>query len=467
MKRRKKEKLGLRLEKFLKSHPPPSIPGPYEIFIEQILRYKLMPFHGRWWNFVNKNSISLVLAPRGHGKSTILTVCFTLYRILDNPNLRVLIASDTAAQAKAFVQEIKRHIESNPRIGKPFGDLRGKPWTNSELCLLNREHCAKESTVTALGVMGPVISKHYDIIILDDVVDEEAAASRLMRQKMLTWYYKELLPTLEPHGELHLLGTRYHHDDLYGRLIDGGVPHLVERAIVEENGIEKALWQEKFSLALLRQKRAQAGPAIFNAQYQNDVTAMKGRVFRPEWIKVRPAPALGRKYQGVDLAIGTGDRHDYFAHVTVAEVGKGAYHVVGVHRGRLSFEDQFQTIKSLFALHDKGGSPVARVGVEANAYQEAMVQKLRAETNLPVAAIKQTRDKLARAMRVQGLFQTGMVSFEPAAESTALLIEELLSFPDADHDDLVDALEMAISVARDTRRYLELPGKDLDVEPRM
>ncbi len=449
--------------------PAPRLPLPAP-FVRDVLGYDFTRFHQKWWEFADRNQYSLVLAPRGHGKSTLLTVAFTLYRVLDNPETRTLIVSNTADQATAFLREIKNHLENNPPIRLLFGPLKGSPWNESQVVLASRISGAKEATITALGIMGPVISRHYDLVILDDVVDEDNARSRLMRDRVLTWYYKELLPTLEPEGKLSVIGTRYHHDDLYGKLIRAGMPAICEKAVITTPEGEQALWENKFPLELLRRKREETGPAIFNTQYQNDVSAMKGRVFRPEWMRTLPLPIINRKYQGVDLAMGTADHHDYFAHVTVGEAPKGSFYVIHAYRARLSFEDQFAAISSLFHLHDRPDAPVVTVAVEANAYQQAMVQKLKKETPLPVSALVNTRDKIARAMRMQGLFQAGNICFPEtsqrrAGDNLTDLIEELLAFPEADHDDLVDALEMALSASSVVARYSELPLTALDHHP--
>ncbi len=440
----------------------PEFPSDPESFICHTLGYECKGFHQRWWDFVESSRQSLVLAPRGHGKSTIMTIAFSIYRVLCAPDVRILICSDTAAQAKAFLREIKHHLEKNTAIFKKWGPLRGVPWTDEEICVAGRVSRAKEATVTAMGVMGPVISKHYDVIILDDVVDEEAAHSRHMREKLITWFYKELLPTLEPEGKLHVIGTRYHHQDLYGRLIQDGMPTLVDRAIIKTARREEALWEDKFPLSLLKEKRDQAGPAIFNAQYQNDTTAMKGPIFRPEWIKTRGRPWCKGKFQGVDLAIGTKDHNDYFAHVTVGEHEHGL-HVLSIYRARLSFEDQFKAVRNLFHRHHCPDSPVMLVGIESNAYQEALAQRLRSETDLPVKSVTQTKDKIARAYRLQGMIETGRLSFPESGAHR--LIEELIEFPDSDHDDLVDALEIAVQMAVGKGRYADLPKKDINVGP--
>ncbi|MFO8056112.1 MAG: phage terminase large subunit [bacterium] len=456
--------------RMIENQPTPVLPRP-ERFVRHLLGYDFTRFHKNWWEFASNNQYSLVLAPRGHGKSTILTVSFTLYRILDNPETRALIVSNTADQAEAFLREIKNHLENNQHIRKLFGPLKASPWTESQLLLASRLTNAKEATVTALGIRGPVISRHYDLVILDDVVDEDSARSRLLRERTLTWYYKELLPTLEPEGKLSIIGTRYHHDDLYGKLMEAGMPCLREKAVIETARGKKALWEKKFPLKLLLDKQEETGPAIFNAQYQNDVSAMKGRIFRPEWIKTDHMPNVFRKYQGVDLAIGSADHNDYFAHVTIGEKAPGSYHIISAYQARLSFEEQFTAISSLFYLHDRPASPVVSVAVEANAYQEVMVQRLRKETELPVSPVVHTRDKIARAMRMQGLFQSGGISFPqpseraPGTDHLPALVEELLAFPDSDHDDLVDALEMAITASLEVSRYSELPVISLNHKP--
>ena len=177
-------------------------------------------FHAEWLRFRMRHDETLILAPRGHGKSTILTVAYGLWRAVQNPDRRILIVSATAAQARAFLREIKMHVEGNPRFIRAFGELAGEKWTENEIILKSRRRIAKEATVTALGVGGPVIGRHYDIVMLDDVVDEDGASSEHMREKLFTWYRKVLLPCREPRGELHLVGTRYHPRDLYGALIE-------------------------------------------------------------------------------------------------------------------------------------------------------------------------------------------------------------------------------------------------------
>jgi len=189
-------------------------------FIRDLLDYKCTQFHERWFNFQIDNRQTLILAPRGHGKSTICTVAYSLWKLSHNRDTRILIVSNTADQAEALGGEVKAQLESNENLQELFDTCRGEPWRARKFTLAGRTRICKEASVTTTGVEGAIISRHYEVIILDDVVDEENSRTPTARRKLKNWYAKVLLPCLEPGGEMHLLGTRYHPHDLYGDMID-------------------------------------------------------------------------------------------------------------------------------------------------------------------------------------------------------------------------------------------------------
>lgn len=420
--------------------------GAIEILATEVLGYELQPFHRRQLHFQSANRKSLQLGPRGFGKSTVLDITRCIFEVVRNPNVRVLIVSNTQLQAEVFLREIKQQFELNAKLTRIFGNFVGEAkWDTRELVVRPRTSWAKESTISCVGVGGPIVSRHYDVIIADDLIDEENSRTEGQRQKVRDWFYRSLMPTLEPHGRIHLLGTRYHFDDLYGQLIAGEYAdcHQVVKAIADDGSTP---WPEKFSLEWLERTRRSMGTMLFNGQYQNDVEAMKGRLFKAEWLKyfdqVPPGLAI---YQGVDLAISKKETADYFALVTVGIDEHRNVYVLDALQRRLTFQQQTAVIVEKFEAYQ----PIM-TAVESNAYQAAQVEELQTKTNVPVKPITTTKDKVTRYLRLSARFELGTV-FLPRAGVDELL-NQLLLAPEAAHDDLLDALDFAMTTALDHGR---------------
>lgn len=429
----------------------------------------LQPLHASIIHNVSDNQASMDLAPRGHGKSTIGDVDFCITKVLRNPDIRIMIGSKTQTQASAFLKEIRTHFEQNVNLIRIFGDWkksRDNVWNDKEFTVNRRTVIKKEATVSALGASGAVVSKHFDIIIGDDLVGFENARTEAQRKVLKEWFYSSLYPTLEPDGEIHILGTRYSPMDLYEDLIKSKNYKVnVQQAITVKDGQEVSLWESKFSLEKLRSIREEAGLIIFNMQYQNNTELAKGKIFKYRYFKhfeeyevdyalnrvrVKVLDAQGvpfwipvRIYMGADLAISEDEtsNNDYFV-LTVIGVDKNKnVYVLDYLKERLSFNAQ------LNAILDYGRNKfpmVERIGVETVQYQKSLAQEIRRLSLLPVINIQTSKDKVTRAMRRSALFENGKVWFRIGMDD---LEECLLLFPEVDHDDLFDGLDFALTVA--------------------
>lgn len=429
----------------------------------------LQPLHASIIHNVSDNQASMDLAPRGHGKSTIGDVDFCITNVLRNPDIRIMIGSKTQTQASAFLKEIRTHFEQNVNLIRIFGDWkksRDNVWNDKEFTVNRRTVIKKEATVSALGASGAVVSKHFDIIIGDDLVGFENARTEAQRKVLKEWFYSSLYPTLEPDGEIHILGTRYSPMDLYEDLIKSKNYKVnVQQAITVKDGQEYSLWESKFSLEKLRSIREEAGLIIFNMQYQNNTELAKGKIFKYKYFKhfeeydidydlnrvrVKVLDSQGvpywipvRIYMGADLAISEDEtsNNDYFV-LTVIGVDKNKnVYVLDYLKERLTFNAQ------LNAMLDYGKNKfpmVERIGVETVQYQKSLAQEIRRLSLLPVVNIQTSKDKVTRAMRRSALFENGKVWFRIGMDD---LEECLLLFPEVDHDDLFDGLDFALTVA--------------------
>lgn len=445
----------------------------------------LQPLHASIIHNVSDNQASMDLAPRGHGKSTIGDVDFCITKVLRNPDIRIMIGSKTQTQASAFLKEIRTHFEQNVNLIRIFGDWkksRDNVWNDKEFTVNRRTVIKKEATVSALGASGAVVSKHFDIIIGDDLVGFENARTEAQRKVLKEWFYSSLYPTLEPDGEIHILGTRYSPMDLYEDLIKSKNYKVnVQQAITVKDGQEYSLWESKFSLEKLRSIREEAGLIIFNMQYQNNTELAKGKIFKYKYFKhfeeydidydlnrvrVKVLDSQGvpywipvRIYMGADLAISEDEtsNNDYFVLTVIGVDSSKNVYVLDYLKERLTFNAQLNAILD----YGKNKFPmVERIGVETVQYQKSLAQEIRRLSLLPVVNIQTSKDKVTRAMRRSALFENGKVWFRIGMDD---LEECLLLFPEVDHDDLFDGLDFALTVADQGNSVRVLNREDFNI----
>lgn len=428
-----------------------------DILGQAVLGLNFEPLHLRMLKFQFQHPDNLQLAFRGAGKSTGCTITKSIHLLLKDPNLRILIASKTTSNAQGFLKEIKNHFESNQLLIELFGPYydsrRCTKWDQGEIEVLPRTKPNKEASITCVGVEATIVSKHYDVIISDDLVDEDNARTKGQRDKTKTWYYQTLDPTLEPpdasvchRGEHHRQGTRYHYDDLYG--------HLIGKELKEHHQIIPGLrdgmspWPSKYPPEWFQEKKRKAGLIIFNAQYQCDTEAMKGEIFQYDDCQQLdddeyPDVKTLRVYMGVDLAISEKEAADKFAICVIGVTpSRSAYYVLDYFEDQIRFSKQTSKIIE----YAKRWDPI-RVGIETNAYQAAQYQRLKEERpDLRLKAINTDKDKMTRAWKLSSIFEEKKIFFK--RHSQDLLIEHMVLFPNHRHDDLFDAFDHAVKVSK-------------------
>lgn len=449
--------------------------NPKELAI--LLAYQVAKHHQKMLDFVTRksNGRSLVLAPRGAGKSSIISIVLVLWLLLNNPNLRILIVSNSQSQATGFLREIKQHCEQNKILNFLFGNLIGEKWSEIEIDLGIREKFSKEPNISAYGIFGALIGKHYDIIIMDDVVDQEIANSATQRAKLEAWVGMSLIPTLEPHGKVIVIGTRYHTSDLYGRFIKTKYKDNFIR-IKAVNDDNTSYWPEYFPMDVLDDTKTEIGPVFFNAQYQNNPYDMVGGLFKPEWFNTRWMPIDERNgyisvpekesvnygilkiSQGFDQAIGMKNFHDFSCHVTLGQHEQtGDIYILEVIKKRLTFIERINLVINQYIKWKNLAGKLTSVGVEATGFQDDLCfEVMRLDPAVPIKRIKPHRDKTTRAEPLARLAENGKL-FLGVGPSFDSMYEEFILFPGGDHDDQVDASEMALQGLRRIARALDKP----------
>lgn len=391
-------------------------------FGEYVYGHAPAPHHREMVDFIQEcidaRTNAVILEPRGHAKTTWGNTIYLSWLIARNPHIRVGLISNTAKQANDFSRAIRWTYESNDRFKEVFGDIVGRTkWTDVEwLRAGSKMHGTKDVTLYSAGAPGAIISKRFDVILCDDILDEENTANTEQREKVEQWFWKTLKPCLTPDGVIIVLGTRWGEDDLYQMLISPP----------EEGG--------------------KGGSPMFACSYLNDISGLvAGNIFPhlPDEYYFTSLPS-DKRYtirMGVDLASSERERADYTARVTTAQDDDGNFYVLSVVR------DKRETHHAEFVVDGWLAHPnMALIVIENQQFQSTLIQELMREyPRLPVQGKKSDVDKTTRGRAAAARYEAHKVYHHISLRDSDFE-RELRAFPKG-HDDMVDALGFSMDLA--------------------
>lgn len=164
----------------------------------------------------------LIVMPRGTFKSSIGTVAYPIWLLMNDPNERILIDSEVYNNSKNFLREVKSHITS-PEFTSIFGQWQTDTnWTEGEITIAPRTSRSKEASITCGGIGTVKVGQHYTTIIGDDYNSGNNSETIEGRQKVIQ-HYKMNQAILEPNGKFVIIGTRYAVDDCIGFIMDNEI----------------------------------------------------------------------------------------------------------------------------------------------------------------------------------------------------------------------------------------------------
>ena len=429
-------------------------------FIHKVFGYIMAPHHKRMLDHIQNTNQTLVLAPRGSGKTKICDIGHIAYKILNNPNERLLLLSDTHNHSIRFLNTIKTVLSTSPIVKQYYGDIVGDKWTDMEIVTaLRTDNSITEASVTATGMYGSyVTSGHFTEVVCDDLITFENSRSKLQRDRTDNWFKTTLLPTLLPNATIRVIGTLYHYADLYNTLIEQlGYKALIMPAIINM-GTPKArsLWETFMPLNTkiingqkikgLLQIKEDIGSLIFGLQYMLSAELQKsGQIFKWDWFNFYDkAPLKLKIYQGIDLAISKKSTADFFVIVTIGIDPLGNVYVLDIYRERgVSFNSQVQLIQK----KAEEWKPL-KIGIESNSYQAALAQEVQRLSLLPVIEIPTSKDKIMRAQMRSGLVESGRVYVKSSMHD--FVSELVLLDSTTGEDDQFDAFDFCLTVAEES-----------------
>jgi phage terminase large subunit-like protein len=409
----------------------------------------------------------IYLLPRGGAKTTWDNTILCCWLVGKFPDIRIGMVSNTDTQAKDFSRAVKYTIQSNPahRLVFPDSMPSGEKWTDKEwLCAGSRWLGSKDVTMFAVGVGGAIISKRFDLLLLDDILDEENTQTIDQQEGVEIWFKKTLKPCLAPDGVVVAIGTRWGEGDLYEKFMeptaDGGFGwryHIVSALTTDDQGQLVSYWPSYWPVERLLKEREEMGSPLFSCAYQNDISGLlKGNIFHGPFDHFGVLPE-GHQYtlrMGVDLASSTRERADFTARVTTAEdmcqqgcALKGMFYVLS------SYQDRRESHHAEF-VHD-GWMAYPNIGlvlVEKVQFQSTLVQTVMEDyPRIPIQGKPVDGDKTTHGRGVAARYEAHKVLHHISLHGSAFETQ-LLAFPKG-HDDLVDALGYSMDLGGDTFIY--------------
>lgn len=396
--------------------------------------------------------------PPRHGKSELCSHYLPAWFLGTFPSRRVILSSYEADFAARWGRKARGTIE---RYGREFFGVR----VSQSSSAANRWDIEGDTGgMDTAGIGGAITGKGADLLIIDDPVkNAEDAASETYRERVWDWWRSTAYTRLEPNGAAIVIQTRWHEDDLTGRILSDSQQAGAEQwrvvnlpAIADEDDAlgrvkGEALWPERFNLETLERYRQQLGNYFWSALYQQSPAPSEGGIFKKEWLPIldwrasRDIPGTLKKAVRAWDKAATEGGGDYSAGVLLAEQ-KGIFYVVDVSRGQWSTRQREDTIAACAAA-DRNliRSTIIHLEQEpGSSGKDSAAATIRNLVGYDVHAEPSTGDKVTRARPFAAQCAAGNVQLVAGPWNRAF-IDELASFPKGKHDDQVDAVAIAFN----------------------
>lgn len=386
--------------------------------------------------------------PPRHGKSELISRYFPAWYLGTYPERRIILVSYEADFAASWGRKAKELLEE---FGEELFGIKLNRLSNSAY---RWDIAETGGGLNATGVGGAITGKGANVLIIDDPVkNDEQANSKTYRNKTYDWFRATAYTRLEPNGAIIIIMTRWHFDDLVGRLLndsnsDDNWEVLSFPAIAEKNDFlgrveGEALWETRYPINKLLDIKNQIGSYWFSTLYQQQPIATEYQIFKIEWWKeYQELPKGYFLIQSWDTAFKEKQQNDYSVCTTWLLSDKG-YFLVDYWRGKVLFPDLQRQVILQYNKHRPNV-----VLIEDAASGQSLIQVLQRDTNIPIKAVKAVKDKVTRAHLITPLLESGKVYLPNNARFNADIINECSEFPLGSHDDIVDSIVQALDYLR-------------------
>jgi hypothetical protein len=421
----------------------------------------------------------LILLPRHSFKSWVITQGYSLWSMIRDPEIRILIYSDSATKAEGFLEGIQQHIFGKAtwknhkgelhttRFRESFIEYETSPhkgtWNDSQIVISRRRGGQIEPTIDTGGIDSSKVGKHYDLIIFDDIVSDVNTTTKQQMDKVHDCY-KKSLSLLRPNGKVIITGTRWHYGDAYGRIIADNKEKdnfIIHRRDAMERKDGKLIFEDiGLNEEFLDYQRQEQGGYLFSCLYHNSPVDDEIALFKIDDFKYYvPNPLLHENMWITGACDPAGQGEDFTAITVVGTDSHMNMYVLDAVNQHLT---PSQIIEWIIRLNYKW--KFQRFGIERNYFKGRLEQDFRdaekehlKNPNYQQFSIKEdilatSKDtNRARVLRLQPKHEAGQIrlpnnseSFNTLSKVYSELAFQMIQFtingPMSPHDDLVKCL---------------------------
>ncbi len=391
----------------------------------------------------------MVNLPPRHGKSLLCSQVFPAWYLGRNSRRQVIMATHGVELS-----------ERNSRAARLF--VQDERWPFEAKLSTDSTSAARWNLVAggglfACGVDSSVTGRGANLLLLDDVQHDSGTDAE--RESVWRWFCEIAVPRLEPGAAIVAIGTRFAEDDIFGRLLTGPDAdewHLLRLPAVAEQedplgrAAGSALWGTRVPLEELQARRRSMGSRWFECQFQQNPVPLEGNLIKAEWLARYTSSELPAHFEAlvmaVDCAAKTGVANDYSA-IAVLGASKDGYYLLDVVRRKVEYTELRRMLETAYQEHQP-----QTLYIEDASSGTVLLQELKRDTRLPVVGVRALGSKVSRVESVAGLFEGGRVRLPAEAPWLLDFERELLGFPNAKHDDTVDAVVLALTQLRERTR---------------
>ena len=432
----------------------------------------------------------MVFLPPRSSKSVICSKLFPAWYIGRNPSHEILTVSHSDQLSSDFGRSV-RDIVNTEEFQKIFRGVH----LRSDVRAAGKWKTNQNGTYYAAGVRSQIAGRGAHVAILDDVMSEEDAFSDAGRRYIKEWYPAGLRTRIMPNGAILIINTRFHYDDLCGWLLKQQ-ENMSEYETIPWEVIKIPAWLDEESAELLdlppggsyfpewktkevlqmdeNEIKASNGSRYWNSLYMQDPTPEEGGLIKKRWLQNwedPEPPSCDFVIQTFDTAFSTKTTADFSVIQTWGifylhdqdEKGYETYApnliLLGNIKGRFEYPELRRLSQKLYNEHRPDVCMV-----EKKASGQSLIQDMR-RAGLPVMEYNPDRDKVSRVYAASPIMEAGRLWIPKNKKWADDLIEELIRFPNAAHDDQVDALTMAVHYMKESWHLTHPDDPELEDEP--